>query len=110
MLHHREELYTNPHAFMPERFLGNRPATSTWIPFGAGQRRCVGAALALLEIEVILEAIGRSVELRPTSARREGAIAFAVGMVPDRGAEVVRVAPGTAGGRPPRVAPDGVLA
>ena len=42
-LHHREDVYPEPHAFRPERFLGRKPGTYTWIPFGGGIRRCLGA-------------------------------------------------------------------
>ena len=41
-LHHREDVYPEPHSFRPERFLGRKPGTYTWIPFGGGIRRCLG--------------------------------------------------------------------
>ena len=44
LVHRRAELYPDPLAFRPERFLGTRAGTYTWIPFGGGPRRCIGAA------------------------------------------------------------------
>ena len=42
LLHHREDVYPDPFAFRPERFVGRKPGTYTWIPFGGGIRRCLG--------------------------------------------------------------------
>ncbi|MCW3015483.1 MAG: cytochrome, partial [Solirubrobacterales bacterium] len=44
LVHRRAAVYPDPHAFRPERFLGVKPGTYTWIPFGGGVRRCLGAA------------------------------------------------------------------
>ena len=55
LLHHREDLYPDPFAFRPERFLGRKPGTYEWIPFGGGIRRCLGATLAMAEQRVVLE-------------------------------------------------------
>ena len=54
LLHHREDLYPEPFAFRPERWLGAKPGTYEWIPFGGGIRRCLGAALAMAEQRVVL--------------------------------------------------------
>ncbi|MBO0769388.1 MAG: cytochrome P450 [Solirubrobacterales bacterium] len=67
-LHHRPDVYAQPHRFMPERFLDAegkfvKPGTYTWIPFGGGIRRCLGATLAMAEQRVVLEEIARSVDL-----------------------------------------------
>ncbi|HWI75412.1 MAG TPA: cytochrome P450, partial [Baekduia sp.] len=63
LLHHREDVYPDPFAFRPERFLGVKPGTYTWIPFGGGIRRCLGATLAMAEQRVVLEAVARRTDL-----------------------------------------------
>ena len=51
LTHRRPELYADPTAFRPERFLGDgAPDSYAWIPFGGGVRRCVGAAFATMEM------------------------------------------------------------
>ena len=49
LVHHREDVYPDPFSFRPERFEGQKPGTYTWIPFGGGIRRCLGATLAMAE-------------------------------------------------------------
>ena len=63
LLHHRPDLYPDPFTFRPERFLGRSPGTYTWIPFGGGIRRCLGAALAMAEQRMVLDAIVRRTDL-----------------------------------------------
>jgi cytochrome P450 len=52
--HRRPELYPEPEAFRPERFLENPPSPSAYFPFGGGIRRCIGRAFALFEMKVVL--------------------------------------------------------
>jgi cytochrome P450 len=54
LMHHNPELYPDPHTFRPERFLGETPQAGTWLPWGAGRKRCPGRHLALLEIQTVL--------------------------------------------------------
>ena len=69
LVHHREDLYPDPFAFRPERWLGRKPGTYEWIPFGGGIRRCLGAALAMAEQRVVLEAMARRLDLEADRPR-----------------------------------------
>lgn len=57
LAHRREEAFPDAGAFRPERFLDERPAPNTWIPFGGGARRCIGAAFSLMEGTVVLREV-----------------------------------------------------
>ncbi len=57
LVHTDERNHRNAGAFQPERFLENKPDSTTWFPFGGGRRRCAGAAFAMLEIQTILQVI-----------------------------------------------------
>lgn len=54
LLHHREDLYPDPNQFRPDRFLERQYSAFEFMPFGAGARRCVGAALAMYELKIVL--------------------------------------------------------
>ena len=96
LLHHREDVYPDPFAFRPERFVGRKPGTYTWIPFGGGIRRCLGAALAMAEQRVVLSAIARRTDLKAPNPAPERASHRNVTMIPAAGAQVVMTAPPTA--------------
>ncbi|HEU4975673.1 MAG TPA: cytochrome P450 [Baekduia sp.] len=90
LLHHREDLYPDPFAFRPERWLGGvKPGTYTWIPFGGGIRRCLGAALAMAEQRLVLETMARRLDLRAVDPEPEHALHRNVTMIPAHGARVV---------------------
>jgi cytochrome P450 len=57
LAHAREDNHPEPFAFRPERFVGQTPATNTWIPFGGGVRRCIGAGFSLMEGVAVLREI-----------------------------------------------------
>ncbi len=88
-LHHREDVYSDPYAFRPERFLGHKPGSYTWIPFGGGIRRCLGASLAMAEQRVVLSAIARRTDLVAPDPAPEHPRQRNVTMIPRRGATVV---------------------
>jgi cytochrome P450 len=84
------ELYPpDPQAFRPERFLDGAPEPYTWIPFGGGVRRCLGATFAQLEMKVVLATILARTELRARRTRNEKARFRGVTLLPSRGGEAV---------------------
>jgi cytochrome P450 len=89
LVHHDPAIYPDPLAFRPERFLDEAPGTYTWIPFGGGRRRCLGASFALLEMKIVLRAaLARYTLSAPDTApevtRRRG-ITFS----PSRGSRLI---------------------
>ncbi|MBB5915122.1 hypothetical protein BJY24_003989 [Nocardia transvalensis] len=84
LLHDNEELFPNARAFDPDRFLGVRPGTFTWIPFGGGARRCIGAAFATMEMNVVLRTLLRDFTLEPTDAPGERNHFRGVALAPGR--------------------------
>ena len=89
LIHHREDLYPQPFEFRPERWLGHKPGTYEWLPFGGGIRRCLGAALAMAEQRVVLEAMARRLDLEAEDLAPERALHRNVTMIPARGARVI---------------------
>ena len=63
LVQHDPNVYEDPYAFRPERFLDEGPGTYTWIPFGGGRRRCLGASFAQLEMKIVLRAVLSRYEL-----------------------------------------------
>ena len=89
LIHTRADLYPEPYEFRPERFLSNPPDTYSWIPFGGGVRRCLGAAFAEFEMRVVLATVLRRSDIRPASRRRERIARRNVTLAPRRGTRVL---------------------
>jgi cytochrome P450 len=89
LIHRDPETYTEPDRFLPERFLGTPPGTYTWIPFGGGIRRCLGAAFAQFEMAVVLRELVRRREVLPARAGAERPYRRAITETPRHDAEVV---------------------
>jgi cytochrome P450 family 135 len=89
LLHRNPAVYEAPEEFRPERFLDQQPATYSWIPFGGGVRRCLGASFALLEMRIVIESVLRNLDLRPARRRDERIVRRAFTLSPKRGARVV---------------------
>src|SRR5205807_844496 len=86
MIHRREELYPNAGAFAPERFLGpDPPDTYTWIPFGGGTRRCVGASFAQMEMRIVLRRVLERAALRAADPKLEKIQFRAITLAPRNG-------------------------
>lgn len=88
LLQRRPDIYPDPTAFRPERFLEEPPGAAHWIPFGGGTRRCIGASFAMLELRVVLSAIMQRARLSLVDGRPERIRARAVVFVPARGVRV----------------------
>jgi len=93
LAHTRADVYDDPRSFRPERFLGDgAPETYSWIPFGGGTRRCIGAAFAELEMRVAIETILSSVSLRAATAALERPVRRNVTLSPANGTLVIAAA------------------
>ena len=89
LVHHDPLVYPDPFAFRPERFLEQPPGTYTWIPFGGGRRRCIGASFAQLEMKLVLRAVLERFELEPADGAVETARRRGIAISPSRGGRVV---------------------
>jgi cytochrome P450 len=95
IVHRRPDLYPNPEEFRPERFLDadTAPDTYTWIPFGGGVRRCLGASFALMEMREVIRRVIERTDLRPAGPKAEPISRRGITMAPRDGARVVQTRP-----------------
>jgi cytochrome P450 len=89
LIHHDPEIYPQPYAFRPERFLGKSPGTYTWIPFGGGRRRCLGASFALQEMKIVIASVLRHYTIAPVTSEPEQTARRSITFSPRRGATVI---------------------
>ncbi|OBF25367.1 cytochrome P450 [Mycobacterium sp. ACS4331] len=87
--HRNPTEFPDPDRFDPDRFIGARPNVFAWIPFGGGTRRCVGAAFANMEMDVVLRTVLRHFTIATTSAPPEKWHSRGVAFTPKRGGRVV---------------------
>jgi cytochrome P450 family 135 len=88
-MHRRADLWEDPLAFRPERFLDGRPAPYSYAPFGGGIRHCIGASLSLVELRTVLRVALRDYEVGPAPGCEERLRLTGITLTPSRGGRVV---------------------
>jgi cytochrome P450 len=89
LAHRRPELWPDPTSFRPERFLEGQPEPYSWVPFGGGTRRCLGASFASLEMREVLRAVASRFTLKPDRVQGERMRRRSVTLAPARGGIVL---------------------
>jgi cytochrome P450 len=93
-IHRRADRYPEPRAFRPERFLGDdAPDNYSWLPFGGGTRRCLGASFATFEMRVVIRRVLERTQLRAVGSRPEKGVRKGITFVPRQGVRVVQTTP-----------------
>jgi cytochrome P450 len=100
LVHQREDLYPRAREFRPERFLEGGTESYTWLPFGGGIRRCIGAGLAQAEMAEVLRVAVTRAELAPLRAEPDPVVLSGITLAPQHGVRVRVGSVVSAGGRP----------
>ncbi|HZV74029.1 MAG TPA: cytochrome P450 [Conexibacter sp.] len=88
-MHRRGDLWSDPLAFRPERFLGDKPAPYSYMPFGGGVRHCIGASLSLVQLRTVLKTAFSALDVEPAPSREERMRLTGITLTPSRGGRVV---------------------
>jgi cytochrome P450 len=88
-LHANPDIFAEPDRFDPQRFVGSKPPSFAWIPFGGGSRRCVGAVFANMEMDVVLRTVLRHFTIETTTAPGERWHSRGVAFTPKDGGKIV---------------------
>jgi cytochrome P450 family 138 len=88
-IHGNPDVFPDPDRFDPQRYIGTKPSALSWIPFGGGTRRCVGAAFANMEMDVVLRTVLRRLTIETTTAPGEHWHCRGVAFTPKDGGRVV---------------------
>ena len=87
-IHRRADLYPGPGEFDPGRYLGDdAPDTYTWLPFGGGTRRCLGASFATFEMRTVIRRVLERVDMEPAGPPEKG-VRRSIVYVPGKGVRV----------------------
>ncbi len=89
LTHHRTDIWGDPQAFRPERFLETKPGPYEFFPFGGGTRHCIGAAFASYEMKIVMSQILTRLELRAAPGYRARVIRRGIAFAPSAGMPVV---------------------
>jgi cytochrome P450 len=88
LVHDSSEAFDDPSSFRPERFLEGSAQPYTFIPFGGGPRRCIGASFAVMEMKAVISTVLATVQLRPATQRPERMKVHHITLVPAKGGQV----------------------
>jgi cytochrome P450 family 138 len=88
-IHGNPDVFPDPGRFDPHRYIGTKPSALSWIPFGGGTRRCVGAAFANMEMDVVLRTVLRRLTIETTDAPGEHWHCRGVAFTPKDGGRIV---------------------
>ncbi|ORW30210.1 cytochrome P450 [Mycobacterium paraense] len=88
-IHNDPSVFPDPERFDPQRYVENKPSSFAWIPFGGGTRRCVGAAFANMEMDVVLRTVLRNFTIETTTEPGERWHSRGVAFTPKDGGRIV---------------------